>query len=683
MAPSLRHGGLMALAAAATALALATAMVAPAVASAPTRVPLPGPTPLDVTAGTPAPLASAPALTLRVYLSGQPGREAAALAVSDPRSPDYGHYLSAAQFQRRFGATAAQVKAVSNWLSAQGMTVTATTPHYIAVTATPAETDAAFDTRVIQYDMPPISFGGHTFPTEPQLGTAGGFSVPAALGGDIATVTGLQLTSLPVASASPARPKEEPTRASAVTPPTGAASTAGSGYQCSQYWGQHTEQIPEAYGRTSTPTQLCGYTPNQVREAYGVRSSRYTGRGVTVAIVMTDSSPAMLADANRFFASHGEAGFAAGQFTVNAPASVASSCSDSGDSSQLAQDEGGGFDVNTLEEAIDVESVHTTAPAAKVVYVAANCDDNSFGGMQDLLDAATRVVDQHLASVVSGSFSDDETMYSPADGAAWDLTFEQGASEGIGFNLASGDGGANITPPEQTASFVDFPSASPWVTAVGGTSLEIGRNGATVANYPWGDNGTQVDAAGTGYTSPPPGAFLEGSTGGLSSLFTEPAYQRPVVPATLATGNDASGARRVIPDISANAGSSMLIGYTGAVTSGVYGQVPGGGGTSAASPLLAGLEADATQAAGHPLGFINPALYEMHATPAISGVPPVNPAHPPVVIGAQPALGNATNYLTTLGEDQAPLRAASGYDDETGLGTPGSSFVTALGHIGT
>ncbi|MGH3155922.1 MAG: S53 family peptidase, partial [Streptosporangiaceae bacterium] len=388
--------------------------------------------------------------------------------------------------------------------------------------------------------------------------------------------------------------------------------------------------------------------------------------------VMNDRSPTMLADANRFFTSHGEAGFAPGQYTENYPASVASTCSDSGSGNQ------GGLDVNRLEEAIDVESAHITAPAAHVVYVAADCAELSpFGEVQDLLDAAARVVDRHLADVVSGSFSDDESLYSPADAAAWDLTFEQGAIEGIGFDLASGDGGANIAPKVEPTASVSFPSSSPWVTSVGGTTLEIGRNGSPVADYPWGDNGTQVNTAGTGYTSPPPGAFLDGSTGGRSALFAEPGYQKPVVPAALATHHGTSTARRVVPDISANAEGSELIGYTGAIKTGVYGQITQGG-TSAATPLFAGLEADAIQAAGHPLGFLNPALYLLHASAAISGVPPVDPAHPPVVIGAQPGIGTGNDYLTTLGEDQAPLRATRGYDDQTGLGTPSASFVSVF-----
>jgi subtilase family serine protease len=648
--------------------AAATLALAPAAANATGRVALPDPTPLGAYAGTPGPLSAAPTLSLRVYLAGQPGRAAAALAAATPGVPGYGHYLTAAQFRRRYGATSAQVTTVSNWLTAEGMTITATTAHYVAVKATVADVNAAFGTTMIQYNLPPIVIHGHTFPGGAEIGTTRAFSVPAALGGDVAAVTGLQFTSIP---GNPApRAAAGPAAIARPLPPAPANS-----YDCSHYWQQHTEAIPAAYGATTAPTQLCGYTPGQLRAAYGVSSSRYTGQGVTVAVVMNDSSPTMLSDANTFFSRHQLAGFAPGQYSESDPASVATSCSRG---SQSRQDDQGGLDVNRLEEAIDVESVHITAPAAHLTYVAADCNNNSpFGEVQDLLDAATRVTDQHLANVVSGSFSDDESLYSPADATAWDLTFEQGAIEGIGFDLASGDGGADISHPLQPAASVSFPSSSPWVTAVGGTTLEIGRSGAPVADYPWGDNGTKVNAAGTGYTIAPPGRFLDGSTGGLSRFYAEPSYQQPVVPAALATRHGTISARRVIPDIAANAEGSELIGYTGAIRPGRYGQITEGG-TSEATPLFAGLEADAIQATGRPLGFLNPALYLLHGSAAFLAVPPVNPGRPPVVIGTQQGIGTRDDYLTTLGEDQPPLQATTGYDDETGLGAPSGWFVTSF-----
>jgi subtilase family serine protease len=654
------------------------------------RVQLPDPTPASTTAPEPGetitPLDPTQVLPLRVYLTGQSGRTAAASAVSDPSSPAYAHYLTAKQFEQRFGPTGEQSSIVSRWLTSQGMKITASTSHYIAVNATVAQADAAFDTAISVYSYTvTVTVGGRPFPlTNSSVGTVGGFSVPASLGADVATVTGIEYVSPPASSSSAASSaatsaalsKAESIATSTVKPPA-ASSSSSAGYQCSQYWDQYSESIPAAYGRTTAPTQLCGYTVKQLRAAYGVSSSKDTGKGVTVAILSSGYSPTMLSDANRYFAGQGVPGFAPGQFTDSTNAAVTAD-----DSCEYP-----------LEESIDVESVHIAAPEAKVVNVAADCASDEVAAndpiqLQYQLDAADRVVDKQLADVVSGSYSFEEQWISPADVAAWNLTFEQGAIEGIGFDFSTGDGGAEISPPYQTTAVVGFPSTDPWATGVGGTSIAIGRGGGVVGDYAWGDNATEVDAAGTGYASAPPGAFLEGSGGGISTLFAEPSYQSSAVPGALATSGGTSSAHRVVPDISADAGSLFLIGYTGSVTPGVYDVVDQGGGTSASSPLIAGLEADAIQAAGHPLGFVNPALYQLRDNTtgrdgaALRYVAPVNPADPPVVFGAQPGIGENDDYLTTLGEDQAPLQETTGYDDVTGLGAPTNAFVTAFRSIG-
>jgi hypothetical protein len=62
----------------------------------------------------------------------------------------------------------------------------------------------------------------------------------------------------------------------------------------------------------------------------------------------------------------------------------------------------------------------------------------------------------------------------------------------------------------------------------------------------------------------------------------------------------------------------------------------------------------------------------------IQDVAPVNPADPPMAIGAQPYFGSGTDYLTTLGEDSPSLPSGTGYDEVTGLGAPTRSFVTAF-----
>ena len=194
----------------ATAAALAVVVLAqpapglgaPAHADSAVRVQLPDPTPAG-TVGTTAPLDASQQLSLRVYLTGQPGRAVAALAVSDPRGPGYAHYLTVAQFQQQYGPSAAQTADVGGWLASQGLAVTGSNAHYIAVTGTVAHIDAAFDTQVSVYSQTvTVTIHGQPFPvTITAVGTVGGFSVPASLGSEVAMVTGIEETPAPASPA--------------------------------------------------------------------------------------------------------------------------------------------------------------------------------------------------------------------------------------------------------------------------------------------------------------------------------------------------------------------------------------------------------------------------------------------------------------------------------------------------
>jgi subtilase family serine protease len=413
-----------------------------------------------------------------------------------------------------------------------------------------------------------------------------------------------------------------------------------------------------------------------MRQAYGVAGSAYTGKGATVAIVLDARSPTMEADANRFFTAHGVAGFKPGQYSENLPSDF--DCTDWPDG-------------DNPEEALDVETVHIIAPDAKVVFVSAGCAYGEY----DFLDAHTRVVDDHLADVVSDSWPGIESDTSPALIAAWELVLQQGAIEGIGMNFASGDYG-NGSDDSAGQAKVPFPTSDAWATGVGGTSLAIGATGKPVAEYAWGDTVTAI--TGSGYAAPPPGTFLMGSGGGLSEKIAQPAYQRGVVPGSLATAGGTVAPRRVVPDVSADAGTFWLVGFTAPSQAApvdpgdpgpadadpdpgppIYSEQPMGGGTSGSSPLLAALEADAQQAGGHALGFVNPALYRLAGTQALHDILPIDPADPPIVAGVKYCQGDADREpcLTTLGEDLG-LTVTPGFDDATGLGTPANSFVTAF-----
>jgi subtilase family serine protease len=444
------------------------------------RVALPSPVPTWTAETDAGPASATVTMSIRVYLAGgSPAAEARfATAVSAPGNPAYGHYLTPAQFRSRFGTDKAQIAAVEAWARSAGMTVTGATPHYIAVTGTAPKIGSALDTSIHSYAMM-----SHINAYAP----ASGISVPASLGGDVTTVTGL----VGYISQAAAAERATPVRTTTVSPTAAETPAAAGGFTCSKWWGQHVSAIPAADGRTSAPDGGCGYTPQQLRSAYGVESG--SGKGATIAIVLDGTLPSMLADANRFFAANHVPGFAPGQFTVNTGPGFAASCGD---------------DTDVPEEPLDVETAHIIAPAAKIVYVAADCtaDDNQTG----LLDAETRVVDQHLGDVSTESFSVFESQFTPATAAAWTQVFEQGTAEGIGFNFDSGDGGDYVGWGPGGGTAVTFPASDPWATAVGGTTLEIGRSGTVTRELGWGDNVAPLDAAGTGYFQAPPGSFAGG-----------------------------------------------------------------------------------------------------------------------------------------------------------------------------
>ena len=327
------------------------------------------------------------------------------------------------------------------------------------------------------------------------------------------------------------------------------------------------------------------------------------------------------------------------------------------------------------------------APGANITYVgAASCDD------QDLGAALALIVDNHLASIVSDSWGEPTDQASEIE--VYDEIFQAGAAEGIGFFFSSGDSGYEnpVEDPGSDQQQVDFPTSSPYVTSVGGTSLAIGP----LNNYEWETSwGTIIDplaANGQSWSSTPPGEWPSGydgsGGGGVSYNFAQPSYQQGVVPNSLATtlpnGTTNPTAMRVIPDVSALADPStgFLVGQTTLQPNGTtYAfSLSRIGGTSVACPVFAGIEADARQAAGHPLGFANPVIYQRYHTSAFHDVTD-HPFGPLVQLyevcnnytDPDTKTGPLLTYLRAMGidgEGAAALHAVPGYDDATGVGSP-------------
>jgi subtilase family serine protease len=603
-------------------------------------------------------------VTARVYLAGQDpaGLAAYAQAVSTPGNASYGQYLTPDQVQDRFGPTSDQITAVRDWLTGAGLTVTSVvgkTDGYVAVTGSVRAAAKAFSVTFHNYKGPDQR-------TDRAPGQAA--SAPASVGGAVVAVTGLDTATHTM------RP------ADLLPPPPPNYWTAG---PCSQFYAQKiaiTE--PRAY-RAHQPWTNCGYTPAQIRGAYGVTASGMTGAGQTVAIVDAYASPSILSDANQFATTVGDQPFATGQYHQFLP-STFSGTAQCGAASWYP------------EETLDVESVHGQAPDASVNFVAgASCSQS------DLLAADAFIVDDHVASIVSNSFGDPSDLDPIAN--AFNQVFEVGATEGIGFFFSSGDAG--YESPEENPGVsdqiqTDFPASSPWVTSVGGTSLAIGPARNYEFETSWGTLIDQESADGRSWSEPPPGAYpadYDGSGGGgVSTVYAQPSYQQGVVPPALATrlpnGTVSATPMRVEPDVSALADPSTgaLVGETTLQPDGTtYAfSLSRTGGTSVSAPVFAGIEADAQQAAGHALGFANPAIYQRYRTAAFRDVTdhPLGPL--PLAEVRQnytdPATkgGPIVTYLRTLGingEGAAALHAVTGYDDATGVGSPRQyiqSFVT-------
>ncbi|HEY6786157.1 MAG TPA: S53 family peptidase [Trebonia sp.] len=623
----------------------------------------------------PGPAAASARVSARVYLAGRdPGALAAyAASVSRPGSRLFHHYLTPAQVRERFGPDGSQVSAIRSWLSASGLRITAVTGHYIAVSGTAAGARRAF------------GVGWHSYKVDGLIQQA---PAPAARLTAPARVAPAVLTVAPVETGLPGYPAVASPAASAHTaalaagaastaapdaagPRLGAAPAANPG--CSSYFGQDlASSLPKAYGRV-VPYFVCGYTPGQVRSAYGVPRS-LTGAGVTVAVVHPWRQPTAAHDLAIYGARHGEP-LRPGQFTQILPAGLDASC---------ARTTQGPFPLAN-EETADIELVHATAPAAKIVYVGAKCDDGE-GTVQDL-DALATIVDHRLATIVSNSWAavgTDATL-SPGLVGAYEQVFEQGAAEGIGFYFSAGDGGkysggtASGGPAGGGPTLI-YPQSDPWVTSVGGTSLAIGQTGSYQWEAGWGDRVAMPAANGKSWAGLP-GAFFTGSGGGTSTLFSQPSYQRGVVPAALSKARS-NVPMRVVPDIAADAdlATGVLIGET--INSGTS-QPPAyieqtGGGTSTSCPLIAGMQADAQQAAGGaPIGFANPAIYGRYGTPAYHDVTdrPRGTAYP-LAVAVPPDLYAPSAILVTLGTDLG-LAAAPGYDDVTGVGTPTARYFAS------
>ena len=334
-------------------------------------------------------------------------------------------------------------------------------------------------------------------------------------------------------------------------------------------------QVDTCPGLISSSNTYC-YTPHQYRVAYGVESlveRGFTGKGQTIVDIVSFGSPTLQQDMDVF--DH-QFNLPPIKLQVISPISTRPFDPSNKDMAGWA-----------AETTLDVQIIHAIAPDAGIVVLTSpKSETEGVIGLPEFLQLEQYAIDHHLGNIISQSWGASEATLKDAAGRQevqkWDAFFQRATlQQGMTFFASSGDNGATDVTDLQSTKLsptptIGFPADDPWVTSVGGTRLV--RQGTTFQETAW-----------------------DKSEGGFSAFFPTPSYQQ-TLPSSI---QSQLKNRRGVPDVAGDA--DPLTGFV------FYeaGEWNLAGGTSASAPLWGGLMAIANQMAGHPLGYITPAIYKL------------------------------------------------------------------------
>ena len=411
-----------------------------------------------------------------------------------------------------------------------------------------------------------------------------------------------------------------------------------------------TQGVPTTSYCENTYHIAC-YRPAQLQAAYHVGplyQHGITGQGQTIVIVDSFGSPTVRRDLAKFDQT----------FHLPAPPSLTVIQPAGPVPPYRATSNREGW---AGETDLDVEYSHAMAPGAKILLVETPTSENEgTTGFPQIVTAENYVINHHLGGVISQSFSATEQTF-PSRQALLSLrsAYRNAARQGVTVLAASGDSGAADVKFNQSTYYLhpvtSWPDSDPLVTGVGGTQLHLPGSGRARPAAVWNDTyNVPTNQYIFGSNGPNP---LAGG-GGKSVIFSRPAYQNGVRPAV--------GQQRGVPDISMSAACNGAVVMYQSFAGQQAGWYPTCG-TSEATPLFAGIVALADQAAGHPLGLINPALYAL----ARAGAPGIVD----VTSGKNTVSFRQSGKLHTV----SGFTAGPGYDLASGLGTVNAArFVPEL-----
>jgi subtilase family serine protease len=525
--------------------------------------------------------------------------------IQDKSSPNFHHWLSAKEFGERFGLAQQDLDTTTRWLGSQGFKVNVVYENGLLIdfSGTAGQVRNAFHTEIHHLNVKGVKHIANM--SDPKI--------PATLASVIMGVVSLH----------DFMPR-----------------------------GQYKPRAN--YTFSSSGNEYYAVVPADLATIYNLNplfSTGVSGQGQTIVLI-EDSNIYSTSDWNTFRSVFGLSSYSGSLTQVHpAPASGPNNCLNPGANGDDA------------EATLDVEYASAAAPSA-AIELASCADTTTFGGLialQNVLNGKNAA-----PALVSISYGDCEAANGATSNAAYNAAYQQAVTEGVSVFVSSGDDGAsNCSAGEMYATYgigVSGFASTPYNVAVGGTDFGdtyAGTNStywsatnnsvygsalSYVPEIPWNDScasqlisqyeGFPVTYGDNSYCNNYPDASWSvvagsggpsgcasgvpsqpGIVGGSCAGWSKPSWQSLVgVP---------SDGFRDIPDVSLFAANGVWghyypyclsdpnYGYTCTGTPDTW---DGGGGTSFASPIMAGIQALVNQKTGERQGNPNPTYYSLAAS---------------------------------------------------------------------
>jgi subtilase family serine protease len=549
---------------------------------------------------------------LLLQLQRSPEQEAALDKLIDEMhtkgSSNYHRWMTAAQFSEKFGASKEDVEKITGWLTAQGFHVNVAYPALIDFSGTAGQVHAAFRTAIHNLDVKGVSNIANM--SDPQI--------PAALAPAVVGIVSLN------------------------------------DFRPHPMHRMHTN-----YTFTSGGDTFQAVVPGDLAKIYNLNplfTAGTSGQGQTV-VVIEDTNLFSTADWTTFRSTFGLSTFTSGSLTTvhPAPPSGTNNCTNPGTNG----DDG--------EAILDAEYASAAAPSATIELASCGDTRSTFGGLiaiQNLINESSTP-----PAIMSISYGECEAENGASANAAFNSAYQQAVTEGVSVFVSAGDeGAASCDANEAKATHgigVSGFASTQYNVAVGGTDFGdtfAGSNStywnttntstfesakSYIPEIPWNDSCASVllatfegfattygtsgfcnSTTGEGFLTTGSGsggpsgcatgaASTSGVVSGTCKGYAKPSWQTGVV------GIPADGVRD-LPDVSLFASNGLWGHYYvfcwsdtregGTACTGAPSGWSGAGGTSFASPILAGIQALVNQKQGARQGNPNAVYYKLAAT---------------------------------------------------------------------